>query len=652
MVNEEDSDYDTLGLHWNDEPQEGGVLPNAEESIEGGVSAITTPEHYIPLAQIKVPQNNEVSITTTNPIIDSIIEEISSTHTTTCSTYEERIEIAKRYLQAGLKASSSGEFDTASSCFTAGRVQLGSKGWECEYSTMLKLCSEGANAAYVLGDFDKMNELIDEVLKQRISIEDKFRVYEIKMLALQAAGNNHESLELGIDIRRQLGFYTPPNKPVSVLMILLGYIITRIYIGKRTREELANLPELTNQRYIMAQRILVLIELDCYAVQPTLFPLINYLNVLATLQYGISPANACDAFGGFAILLCAAFGNPQRGRDMAEAVRLILAKTKPGELTHIISRTCLDQGFVYHWTTTTLQETLAPLLKGYQIGLDTGDVQSAGLNRLMHISHTYFAGRKLAEVDELTSANVGLQNETTAATRSSKIQKLDDSLTQSRILGSLIQVWYLVTAELRGRELDESELNFDGILKFANEIDNPALRSYASTGQLELKVIFSKWDKAIDILEQAGDVRANLLALFAGVRFTFLEALVLIKAARSSKTWYKRWKWKRRARKSINIIRRWMKRGNVNVIHYLHLLEAELAILNGNSNMAKDSYSLAIAVAEKNGLIQDQALIYELASAAGIDNRGDYNMKQAIKCYNEWGATKKVSQLKDSFLNK
>jgi len=93
----------------------------------------------------------------------------------------------------------------------------------------------------------------------------------------------------------------------------------------------------------MAQRILVLIELDCYAVQPTLFPLINYLNIIATLRYGISPANACDALGGFGILLCGAFGNPQRGRDMAEAVRLILAKTKPGELTHIISRTCLDQ---------------------------------------------------------------------------------------------------------------------------------------------------------------------------------------------------------------------------------------------------------------------------------------------------------------------
>ena len=508
---------------------------------------------------------------------------------------------------------------------------------------MLKLYSEGANSSYISGDFETMNELINEVLRQPISIEDKFRVYEIKMLALQAAGNNHESLELGIEVRKQLGFYTPPNKSVSKLKILLGFIITSIYMGKRTPEDLANLPELTNQRIIMAQRMLVMIELDSYAVQPSLFPLINFLNVGTTLRYGISPANACDAFGGFGILLCA-FGSPQRGCDMALAVQLILAKAKPGELTHLISRTCLDQGFVYHWTTTTLQETLAPLLRGYQIGLDTGDVQSAGLNQLMHISHTYYAGRKLEEVDRLTSANVGLQNEA--------VQKLDGSLTQSHILGSLIQVWYLVVSELRGRELDESELNFDGIIKFSNEINNPALKSYAFTGQLELKVIFSEWDKAIDILEEAGDVRAVLVALFIGVRFTFLEALVLIKAAHASETWYKRWKWKRRALKSINIIRKWVKKGNVNVIHYLHLLEAELAVLNGNSNVAENSCKLAITVAEKNGLIQDLALSHELASSSmGDDNHRDYHMKNAIKCYSEWGATKKVYQLKDALLS-
>lgn len=108
---DQDSNYDTtLGLCWEDGPREGGVLSNAEVSIaiEGGVSAITSPEHYVPLVQIKVPPNEEVMIN--KPIVNSIIEETSSTHATTCSTYEEtcstyeeRIKIAKRCLQAGLK---------------------------------------------------------------------------------------------------------------------------------------------------------------------------------------------------------------------------------------------------------------------------------------------------------------------------------------------------------------------------------------------------------------------------------------------------------------------------------------------------------------------------------------------------------------------
>ena len=88
---DQDSNYDTLGLHWEDGPREGGVLPNAEVSIEGGVSAITTQEHHV------------LEVTINKPIVNSIIEETSSTHATTCSTYSERVEIAKRYLQAGLK---------------------------------------------------------------------------------------------------------------------------------------------------------------------------------------------------------------------------------------------------------------------------------------------------------------------------------------------------------------------------------------------------------------------------------------------------------------------------------------------------------------------------------------------------------------------
>ena len=46
----------------------------------------------------------------------------------------------------------------------------------------------------------------------------------------------------------------------------MGYMKTMHGLGSRTVEELANLPELTDERIIMGQRILELMEISCYQV--------------------------------------------------------------------------------------------------------------------------------------------------------------------------------------------------------------------------------------------------------------------------------------------------------------------------------------------------------------------------------------------------
>jgi hypothetical protein len=72
---------------------------------------------------------------------------------------------------------------------------------------------------------------------------------------------------------------------------------------------------------------------------------------------------------------------------------------------------------------------------------------------------------------------------------------------------------------------------------------------------------------------------------------------------------------KKCGQKTIQLIKGWAKNGNVNVVHYLHILEAELAVLRGNNKKAKESFNAAIAVSRKSGLIQDRALAHEMASA-------------------------------------
>ena len=402
-----DKSYDTLGLHWEDEPREGGVLPNATQSL-GGVSDITSPEHYIPCAHIKIPL----------PIVD---EDSLSSNTNLGDSngtivpvpvvnHEKRKKQAEQNLKNGMKAIENSNFEIAADQFKEGILNLGPNyNWQSkeeDNQTALKLYSEGAFACYTTGDFDKMNELIDEVVKQDISIEEKFRCYEIKMLAYETLGENNSSLNLGIEVRKQLGFYTPPNKPVSNLSIIAGYIKANYLLGNKTPEELASLPTLTDERVIMAHKMLEMVGLDCFNCQPTLFPLIVFLNIKETLKYGIDPASPSLAFISYGILLCGVFGELQRGREMADASMLILAKAESKPTRKIISyHNFIAQGCIYHWT-ASLQETLAPLRKGYEDDIESGDILSAGVNQSFLVSHTYYCGCPLDELNELLSSNV------------------------------------------------------------------------------------------------------------------------------------------------------------------------------------------------------------------------------------------------------
>lgn len=209
--------------------------------------------------------------------------------------------------------------------------------------------------------------------------------------------------------------------------------------------------------------------------------------------------------------------------------------------------------------------------------------------------------------------------------------------------------WLILVTKLAGTTIEDNDMNFEGTMKIALESDNLLLRAYTIMGLVELNVFFQEWEVAAKLLED-NNIHEVLKGYFASARFTFLEALISIQAARrDATTWLKKRAWKRRAYKSRKMISDWVKKGNVNLVHCLHLLMAEIAALNGKNKKAEGSYKAAITVARKNGFIQDRAFAHELASAY-FERRGDvywkdYHMERCLACYNEWGAAAKLEQL-------
>ncbi|KAL9186731.1 hypothetical protein ACHAXT_005969 [Thalassiosira profunda] len=560
---------------------------------------------------------------------DMLLEVVSLRDCSVPSTADERKALAGLNLKAGLRASSNAAFDTAVVYFRAGRELLGANAWDEDENTMVALCSEEANACFVLGDLDQMDSLIDEVLSKDIPIKLKFKANETKILALNVAGKWHESIETALDFRRQLGLKSFKNKPASTVTVLAAFFKTNRALGARTAEDIASLPPLEDERIMMGQRMLELLLASSYMAQQTIYPLVSFLLVRESLEHGAN-ASTVDGFSSFGAILCGAFGRLKDGREMAKAVELLLENPVN---RRIESRACfLVQGAILHWT-APLQGTLAPLLSGYQAGLEIGDIESAGFCLHFRTGYLFYAGRGLEGLEKELEANVSV------------LRKLNLSGMTHVLLVYLIAVKKLRASGGPARpsfRCSDEEMTFRAIYKVADDTGSTLLRAFANIAELELLTIDQNWEAASSFLVECGDLRPLVPGFFPGVRFTFFESLIYFKASQMATGWFQKRKFRRKGCKSMALMSSWLKKGNVNVLHSLHLLAAERHALEGNATKAEEEYKAAIAVSSQNGFLQDRALAHNLArayyAAKGDDYWAKYHLECAEKLYSDWGA--------------
>ena len=86
-----------------------------------------------------------------------------------------------------------------------------------------------------------------------------------------------------------------------------------------------------------------------------------------------------------------------------------------------------------------------------------------------------------------------------------------------------------------------------------------------------------------------------------------------------------------------------------NFLNKVHLLEAEIAAVTGDTKQAEVNYELSISLSQEHMLKNEEAIACERAGIFFLDiNEPDSGLKylsKALKCYNEWGAKAKVKQL-------
>lgn len=538
------------------------------------------------------------------------------------------IQLAQMNLKAALAAKSVAAF----SC-TAKYVQYGIQClpkdtmWEAHLALAIKLHSLGAVAELNLTNMKAAEQHCMAVISQsKVTPLQKCTVYRVKVLLSHQHTHTEEALELCLDYLAELGCRFPRSK-------LVRKVHARPYLQETkakyipTEDEIEQLPYMTDEIRLGAQFLLEEAGNMAYAMKDTnLLILIRCRHVRWIKKYGLTN-EAPSAYASLANILMHLYGQFDAGKALAE---LSMATQSLAQDKYAEARTLgLVNQYILGWT-KPLQSQLHSLFEGYQSGMKSGNTFSGCSCLAGYMFGSFQSGTKMSLLEE------DCQNYLPLLDRLHMFMALDITRPIGQLVENLLGKSGNTTT-LTGSIMDEED--------FMKSFRTPTINFFLVHKSLAC-MYFGAFETAAQIALKLGPdaMRKNFPGF--GFGFEYLPfGLSLFAMARKSK----QSKYSKPAMQIRNSLEGLVRKGCINLVHQLSLLDAESHALNKRVKKAKDAYCRAAIEAARGGFQQDAGLVNERYAdyllELGDTRDSTYHMEEAIKCYSEWGATKKVELL-------
>ena len=543
---------------------------------------------------------------------------------------QERDQIAKLNLIAGQKAKAAAAYEAAEEYLKVGLKLLSSDSWQDSYDLTLSLYEEAAEAAYLNGDFEQMEQLAIVVQNCAKTVPEKVKVYDVKIQAAVSQGNLKGAIKIGLQVLSQLGMNL--SEEPSKLDVQRALEETARLWNEAEIEDLINLPEMTDPEKLADMHILSSVIAAAYVSAPELFILIALSKVNLSIKYG----NATwSAFGYvvYGLVLCGIVEDIEPGYKFG---CLALSLMNRLNAKQVRSKICEVFGaHVMHWK-KPFKETLPFVIEGYQSGVETGDFEFAGFCAFYVCGHSYFMGHEL----------IGLEQ---------KMRTYSHAISQIRrdVPFNWNATCWQGVLTLLGRADSYTSLTgeaYNEELAKARAIaaNERSELHYLYLNKLILCYLFGDYHRAVENAVLAEQYLDGVRAMIAVSVFYFYDSLahlgVFADLSNSEKE-----ACLNRVNNNQKKMQKWAHHAPRNCLHKFHLIEAEKSRVLGQHWQAAQLYEQAIKAARENEFIQEEALAYELAAKfyheSGMDKFAQTYMTEAHYAYTRWGAKAKVEDL-------
>ncbi len=525
--------------------------------------------------------------------------------------------LASLNLIAGKKAKASAAYEPAVRYLNTGINLLGESSWSESYDLTFNLYVEASEAEYLTANFQRSEQLSAVALEKAKTALEKAKLYEVQIQFYFAKNQIKSAIDTGLRALEALGVSLEETPP-----------------GQLDIEELIDLPAMTDTHKLAAMRVLNTLISSAYVADPALLPAIIYTMVNLSVQYGNSP-QAAVGYIYYGVLLNSFMGDTDSGYRFGQlAVRLVDKLNAREVKARVYSP---FNTVLRHWK-APLAKTIAPLLEGGQIGLETGDVEFASLCFKDRATHLFLMGERLETVEQQLS------------------QALDVLLKLKQEFSVYYaQIWKQLVENLMGREGAGNPAQLIGSVFHEAEMLPRLIETQNRTSLFSLYLakgilsyLFKDCSRAVENSRLSAAHADSAIGFMTVATHNFYYSLQLLALYPSAEPGEQQ-QYLQQVELNQEKMRLWASHAPSNFQHKCDLVGAELNRVLGRILEAMEYYDRAIQGAKEQGYIQEEALACELAGefhlARGNENMGRFYLLESYYAYIRWGAIAKVKDL-------
>jgi len=495
------------------------------------------------------------------------------------------------------------------------------------YKIVLK---ELAETKYLCGDLNESGEILEDLLSSETNIIEKCKIYELLILIYTMKARYNEALLAG---KKALEL-VETNLPLDNIEIEASIEIDKAIekLKKININNLINSPETKSPKIKAAMKILIRLQATSYFFKTKLYPFILAKMTNLSIDYGHTPESA----KGYA-----SFGNiySEKTKDFNTAYELgilglNLSQKYKDKKIECQSRLSIA-GFLIHGV-GHLKNGEEHIKIGYQAGLESGEIQYAGLLLFNRILNRFFQGQNLEMLEK----------------------EIPESLNFCQKTGNSIAIDVITPfklAVLNLRKKTKNHFDFSDKIRTFDEYHQKMVKHGSMPALFLLWLLKSfvlfinrKIHQANESILKAEKYFAATTGYFSDTEFLFLKALIMASLYNESEK-----EEKKQITSKIEKILDFFDQKSItapeNHLPRYYLIKAELLRIKEKNEMAANYYDKSIEAASKYEFIQIEALANELCANFWSElNKKKLSrpyLEDACEAYEKWGAIRKTKSL-------